>query len=328
MNPRLALLAALCGLNPALQAQPADQPVGGEPRIVAGSFADPDATAQPLALWLEQGSGLITAATLPAGMAPALRLPAQQPAARACLLLSAPETSLASLRLRLKLASAAAETANPAPASETATPAAPETLEWELAGVPLRFTGGEEGRWQVDFHTAESGWRPLLAPEGEDLAAGTGDGWHTLTLEFPLPTTTTTSSATPASSAAAPRSWRLRWDEREPSPWIAADRTEPALLVINAGPHTAVWLDDLATVSTATTADPSAAAALAARNAALREEIASALRDLSHATGIRRQLLRRRAAAAPRPAASHAAHTGGLTILTPLEERQSETPAE
>ena len=324
MSPRLVLLAALCGLNPALQAQSEDLPLGGEPRIVPGTFAASDSAAQPLALWLEQGGGVLSTAAQPAETAPALRLAAQVPAARACLLLDAPEAEVASIRLRLKL-----EAASEVPGSAEA---APETVEWELAGVPLRFVSAEAGtsRWQVDFHTVESGWRPLLAPEGEDLGAGTSNGWHTLTLEFsPAPATAASSTSSPAS-----RSWRLRWDEREPGPWIAQTRAEPALLVIGAGLRSTLWLDDVSTTAAAgaPSADPeAAAAALAARNAALREEIASALHDLTRETGVRRRLLRRPAAAGVRPAAmQHLSGARRLEVLTPLEDKHSsdsdETP--
>ena len=88
MNFRFALLAALCALSPVLHADPETVPLSGEPLLVPGSFTASDAAAQPVALWLERGQGSLAS---PAEGGTALSLPAQQPSARACLLLGLPE---------------------------------------------------------------------------------------------------------------------------------------------------------------------------------------------------------------------------------------------
>lgn len=294
MKPRLTLFAALCALNPALRAD--DQLLGDELRIVPGSFALSDPATQPIALWLERGHAAITVPPAEVDAA-ALSLPAQSPSASVCLLPSAPRIEVTAINLRLKFLRD----------GEVSTP---DIINWELAGVPIRFNSDGAGRWRVEFHTTQDGWHPLLAPEGEDLGAD----WHVLHLEF----------------SASPRSWRLRWDSREAGPWIPQAHPEAPLLVVAGGAHTAVWLDDIATAEapSAPSASDNLAVASAARIAALRLEIEAAVRDLARETGVRRQRILRRhhVVVAPRPSGS--VQASGLTVLTNLEERQTDSPSE
>lgn len=283
MKVCFAFFGPLCVLSSLLRAD--DLLLTSEPQMVSGTFADADPTDQPVAIWLERGNAMITSITTEETTS-LLLIPAQTPTATACLLLGVSDASVTAISLRLKLSSTGG---NPSP----------ETLRWELAGVPFRLRGVSGGRWQIEFQAAQNIWVSLLANGGEMTSAV----WHSLRMEFSAPS----------------REFRLCWEEREMSPWFALEPQKLPLLTLSGGTQTDVWVDDISVISAlparATQGLDSDTTTI--HIAALRKEIESSLQDLVRETGIvRRRLPRRHVSSLP---ALHSAGSSHLEVLTSLE---------